>query len=133
MTGQEEETVETSRADSFVSPGGRHSLPPISPLGAHSSHMVLLQQSASLSRCVPCRHRAYSTIAPGQVPFPRASIVPGRSVLKVQGKDAPLFLNGLAAVKIPETFEGRPFYGAFLHAQVRRITSARSNLPPGRS
>lgn len=81
--------------------------------------MVAFPTPSASSTVALASRRGLATIAPGQVAFARAAPVPGRSVLKVTGRDAPKFLNGLAAVRIPETFEGRPFYGAFLHAQVR--------------
>ena len=59
------------------------------------------------------------SFTPRDVAFPSCAPVPARSVLRVSGSDAQRFLNGLAAVRIPDlTEESRAFYAAFLHAQV---------------
>lgn len=101
----------------------------------------LASSSAVRRRFAVSRRASSSTSANAISPFSHASPVPNRKVISVGGRDAAKFLNGITAVKIPEGFQARPFYGSFLHAQVssprppsrqrtrRRPSSSGSPLP----
>jgi len=97
---------------------------------------LLCPISSSSSSSSSSGRRLLSTaraFGPKDVRFRQAAAVSGRSVLRVSGSDAHRFLNGLAAVRLPDLVldqdsssgPPRPVYGAFLHAQVRSVSHNR--------
>lgn len=128
---QSKMVVRRERRGVSASPVNHNPLPSLM-LGSTSStaSALLIRRRTSCLACKRSRRQLGSSPPPAAGPvrtfnredvaFPFCAPVPGRSVLRITGRDASRFLNGLAAVRIPETLETglSPLYAAFLHAQV---------------